>query len=118
MTGHKRSGKYIKFIVYLAIGVLVNIAGITLFFRMDLTANKVYSISDASKKVVSTLSEPLTIKVFFTKRFIALINYHIIRRVPKTRIQVGFFYFFFPYRNERFQFSLSWQKQGDLHTPW
>jgi ABC-type uncharacterized transport system involved in gliding motility auxiliary subunit len=26
-----------------------------------------YSISDASKKVVSTLSEPLTIKVFFTK---------------------------------------------------
>ena len=67
MTGHKRSGKYIKFIVYLAIGVLVNIAGITLFFRMDLTANKVYSISDASKKVVSTLSEPLTIKVFFTK---------------------------------------------------
>ena len=67
MTGHKRSGKYIKFTIYLAVVVLVNIAGITLFFRMDLTANKVYSISEASKKVVSTLSEPLTIKVFFTK---------------------------------------------------
>ena len=51
----------------MAVIVLVNIAGITLFFRMDLTANKVYSISEASKKVVSTLSEPLTIKVFFTK---------------------------------------------------
>ncbi|MBF0572316.1 MAG: Gldg family protein [Desulfamplus sp.] len=47
--------------------VLVNIAGITLFFRADLTSNKIYSISDASYKVVSTLSEPLTIKVFFTK---------------------------------------------------
>jgi ABC-type uncharacterized transport system involved in gliding motility auxiliary subunit len=47
--------------------VLVNAAGITLFFRLDLTANKMYSISEASQKVVSTLSEPLTIKVFFTK---------------------------------------------------
>jgi ABC-type uncharacterized transport system involved in gliding motility auxiliary subunit len=54
-------------LVYLIIVVLVNVASITLFFRLDLTANKMYSISDASKKVVSTLSEPLTVKVFFTK---------------------------------------------------
>jgi len=67
MPGKKRSERYIKFLVYLIIVVLVNVAGITLFFRMDLTANKMYSISDASKKVVSTLSEPLTIKVFFTR---------------------------------------------------
>ena len=67
MSSGKRSGQYIKFIIYLADVVLVNIAGITLFFRADLTANKIYSISDASKKVVATLSEPLTIKVFFTK---------------------------------------------------
>jgi ABC-type uncharacterized transport system involved in gliding motility auxiliary subunit len=51
----------------MAVVVLVNVAGITLFFRMDLTANKVYSISKASQKVVGALSEPLTIKVFFTK---------------------------------------------------
>ena len=67
MSSGKRSGQYFKFIIYLAIVVLVNIAGITLFFRADLTANKIYSISNASKKVVATLSEPLTIKVFFTK---------------------------------------------------
>jgi ABC-type uncharacterized transport system involved in gliding motility auxiliary subunit len=67
MPGKIRSEKYIKFLVYLIIVVLVNVAGITLFFRMDLTANRMYSISNASKKVVSTLSEPLTIKVFFTK---------------------------------------------------
>jgi ABC-type uncharacterized transport system involved in gliding motility auxiliary subunit len=47
--------------------VLVNVAGMTLFFRVDLTENRVYSISEASKHVVSTLSEPLTIDVFFTK---------------------------------------------------
>jgi len=67
MQMKKGSEKYIKFLVYLIIVVLVNIAGITLFFRLDLSANKMYSISDASKKVVSTFSEPLTIKVFFTK---------------------------------------------------
>ena len=67
MSEKQRFGKYIKFIVYLIVIALVNIAGITLFFRVDLTANKVYSISDASKKVVSTLTEPLTINVFFTK---------------------------------------------------
>jgi ABC-2 type transport system permease protein len=67
MLGKKGSANYIKFLIYLIIVVLVNVAGITLFYRLDLTANQMYSISDASKKVVSTLSEPLTIKVFFTK---------------------------------------------------
>lgn len=67
MSSGKRSGQYVKFIIYLAVVVLVNVAGITLFFRADLTANKIYSISEASKEVVATLSEPLTIKVFFTK---------------------------------------------------
>jgi ABC-2 type transport system permease protein len=62
-----RSGSYVRFLIYLAVVVLVNVAGITLFFRADLTANKMYSISKASQKVVSTLSEPLTINVFFTK---------------------------------------------------
>jgi ABC-type uncharacterized transport system involved in gliding motility auxiliary subunit len=47
--------------------ILINIVGISLFFRLDLTGNKIYSISDASKEAVATLSEPLTIKVFFTK---------------------------------------------------
>jgi ABC-2 type transport system permease protein len=42
-------------------------AGTTLFFRVDLTENGIYSISKASKDVVSTLSEPLTINVFFTR---------------------------------------------------
>jgi ABC-2 type transport system permease protein len=67
MASKKKSGKYLKFIIYLVVIVLVNVAGITLFFRMDLTENKIYSISAVSKKVVATLSEPLTINVFFTK---------------------------------------------------
>ena len=63
-----------KFIIYLVLIILVNIAGITLFFRIDLTKNKIYSISKASQEVVATLSEPLTIKVFFTKNLPAPYN--------------------------------------------
>ncbi|MEJ2097884.1 MAG: GldG family protein, partial [Deltaproteobacteria bacterium] len=67
MADIKKSGKYVKFIIYLIVIVLVNVAGITLFFRSDLTADKIYSISEASQAVVESLPEPLTIKVFFTK---------------------------------------------------
>jgi ABC-2 type transport system permease protein len=65
--GVKTTSRYIKFAVYILIIVLINVVGITLFTRFDLTGNKVYSLSDVSKEVVSTLSEPLTINVFFTK---------------------------------------------------
>jgi len=62
----KNISKYYKFLIYLIIVVLLNIAGATLFFRIDLTRDGLYSLSTASSQVVSTLSEPLTIKVFFT----------------------------------------------------
>lgn len=58
---------YLKFVLYLAVIVLVNLAGLTLFFRADLTESRMYSLSGASKQAVSTLSEPLNIKVFFSK---------------------------------------------------
>lgn len=60
-------GKYIKFLTYLVVVILINVAGMTLFLRADLTHDHIYSISKASRRVVSTLSEPLTINVFFTK---------------------------------------------------
>ena len=67
MGVNQPSAKYIKFAVYLAIVVLVNVACTTLFFRVDLTENQAYSLSGASRRVVSKLSEPLTIKVFFSR---------------------------------------------------
>ena len=67
-------GKYIKFIIYVLVIVLLNVAGLTLFFRLDLTENRIYSLSKASQKVVRTLSEPLTINVFFTKNLPAPYN--------------------------------------------
>ena len=67
MAEKAASARYLKFMIYLVLIVLINIAGTTLFFRLDLTGNRIYSISAVSQQVVATLSEPLTINVFFTK---------------------------------------------------
>jgi ABC-2 type transport system permease protein len=68
------AGKYVKFVTYAIVVILVNVAGLTLFFKVDLTDGKLYSLSEASRRVVSTLSEPLTVKVFFTKNLPAPYN--------------------------------------------
>ena len=67
MNLFKAKERYFKFLIYFCVIVLINIVGLTLFFRIDLTKDNKYSLSKASREVVSTLSEPLTIKVFFTK---------------------------------------------------
>jgi len=67
MKGKFQTETWIKFFIYAAVIVLINVAGQSLFFRMDLTENKLYSLSDASKAAVARLSEPLTINVFFTE---------------------------------------------------
>ena len=67
MVANIRSKKIGKFVIYLVVVVLVNVAAVTLFLRFDVTENRVYSISAASRQVVKTLTEPLTINVFFTR---------------------------------------------------
>ncbi len=57
---------WFKFGLYVLAAVLINLVSLTLFFRIDLTANKVYSLSKASKIAVSSLQEPLTIRAFFS----------------------------------------------------
>ena len=66
MSKPGRMSKHVRFLLYLAVVVLLNLAGTTLFFRVDLTANKMFSLSEASRTAVGTLSDPLTVKVFFT----------------------------------------------------
>ena len=67
-------GRYGKLLLYVVVVVLINIVGVGLFTRVDLTANRLYSLSPASKEVVSTLSEPLTFKVFFSANLPAPYN--------------------------------------------
>lgn len=61
------ASQYVKFLVYLVVVVLINLVGLTLFARIDLTRNELFSLSAASRQTVASLSEPLTIKVFFTR---------------------------------------------------
>ena len=56
-----------RFALYLVLIVLLNIASSRFFFRADLTANRIFSLSDASKGIVAELQEPLTIRAFFSK---------------------------------------------------
>ena len=57
------SGDFALFIVLL---ILANIAGQKAFVRFDMTAQKSYSLSKASKDVVKNLTEPLSVNVFFS----------------------------------------------------
>ncbi|HOW99688.1 MAG TPA: Gldg family protein, partial [Deltaproteobacteria bacterium] len=74
MNARKNASLYLRYAAYAVVVVLVNVAGMSLFARFDLTANKVYSLSKVSKQVVSTLQEPLTVNVFFTKNLPAPYN--------------------------------------------
>ncbi len=54
--------------------VLLNLVGARAFFRLDLTENDAYSLSDASREIVRTLEQPLSVKVFFTESLPAPYN--------------------------------------------
>ncbi len=47
--------------------VLVNLIGLKLYFRFDLTSNSAYSLSETSRHVLSSLKSPLTVRVFFSE---------------------------------------------------
>ncbi|MEJ5359308.1 MAG: Gldg family protein [Desulfobacterales bacterium] len=67
MPAGRFSGRRLTFLLAVVFVVLLNAAGVTLFARLDLTRNRIYSLSEVSREVVATLSEPLTIHAFFSR---------------------------------------------------
>ena len=59
----KLGNKIIIGVVFVVV-VLVLVVTKTLFFRVDLTAEGRYSLSDASKALVAEMQEPLTVKLY------------------------------------------------------
>ncbi len=53
--------------LFVAAVILLNLVCQRIFFRIDITAEKSYSISEASRRVVKNLEEPLSVKVFFSQ---------------------------------------------------
>lgn len=62
------------FVLFVMILVLANVASRKAFFRLDLTSQGSYSISKVSKDTVKTLTEPLSVKVFFSDNLPAPYN--------------------------------------------
>ncbi len=53
------------FALFIIVLILANLAAHNAFLRFDLTQPKSYSLSKASRQLVKTLEEPLSIRVFF-----------------------------------------------------
>lgn len=54
-------------LVVIAIVVVINLIGLRIFTRADLTENNIYTLSPASRRVVGGLDDRLTVKAYFTK---------------------------------------------------
>lgn len=63
----KKSQAITTTLLVLAILIVVNIISIRIFSRFDLTAQKLYTLSDASKKLVGSLDDRVNVKAYFTE---------------------------------------------------
>ena len=64
--------------------VVINVIGLNVFSRIDLTDDKVYSLSDASIELVENLDDPVTLTAFFTEGLPAQLNTN--RRFLKDKL--------------------------------
>lgn len=71
MAMSKRSKKATESLAFLGVGaailVVLNILGIFIFGRLDVTERRLFSLSDGSKRVVQGLEDDLEITAYFTK---------------------------------------------------
>lgn len=67
MAKHKRIDVAVQGVLFIGILVLVNVLGIGLFGRLDLTRDHEFTLSDATKKTLADLSDPVTVTAYFTK---------------------------------------------------
>ena len=63
-----KSAVLYTFLMVIGIIVLVNYLSNRVFFRLDLTSDKRYSLSKATRDVLKSLEEPVTVTAYFTKK--------------------------------------------------
>ncbi len=63
----KRNQAIIRALLVLGILVVVNVISVRLFDRLDLTKQKVYTLSDASKRLVRSFDDRVTVRAYFTE---------------------------------------------------
>lgn len=79
----KRFAKYgrktqiaLRVALILGIVVLVNIVSVRIFGRIDLTDQKVYTLTDASKRLAESFDDRVTVKAYFTEDLPSPYNNH------------------------------------------
>lgn len=63
---NKKSVATVHLVLGLLILVAVNLVGSNAFFRLDLTGNDAYSLSEVSRESLAILEDPLRVKVFYS----------------------------------------------------
>jgi gliding-associated putative ABC transporter substrate-binding component GldG len=56
-----------RLLVVLGILILVNVISIRLFWRLDVTKNGIFTLSDASKQLMRSLDDRVTVRAYFTE---------------------------------------------------
>ncbi len=73
-TESKRQQALVKTALILGILIIINIISVKLFYRLDLTGNKIYTLSQASKDIVGSLDDKMVVKAYFTDNLPAPYN--------------------------------------------
>ncbi len=63
----KKTQALIRVLLIVGILVLVNFISIRVFSRLDLTAKGIYTLADASRKLVGSLDDRVSVKAYFTE---------------------------------------------------
>lgn len=70
----QKTQTFIRAAIILGILVVLNFISVRLFGRLDLTSQGVYTLSDASKNLVGSLDDRVTVKAYFTEELPAPYN--------------------------------------------
>lgn len=63
----KRNNSIFRVAIIFAILILINVISVRIFGRIDLTASKIYTLSDASRDLVRKVDDKITLKAYFTE---------------------------------------------------
>ncbi|MCC6397132.1 MAG: Gldg family protein [Bacteroidetes bacterium] len=76
MKNIRRTQSLVRLGIVLAILVLLNFVSVRLFDRIDMTRSGLFTLADASKRLMQTLDDKVTVKAYFTEDLPAPYNSH------------------------------------------
>lgn len=64
---HRKTQAVVRSLLLIGIVVVVNVIAVRVFGRLDLTSQKVFTLADASKELVGSLDDRVTVRAYFTE---------------------------------------------------